>query len=71
MVIKRAVAAAGMESTHYSGHSLRSGLITSAAQAGVSLHKIMEQSGHRSVQTVTRYIRDACLFEGNAAGAVL
>ncbi len=60
-----------MEPSSYSGHSLRSGLITSAAQAGVSLHKIMEQSGHRSVQMHTRYIRDACLFENNAARAVL
>lgn len=70
-VIKHYAKAAGYDPTMYSGRSLRAGLVTSAAQAGVSLQKIMEQSGHRSVQMLTRYIRDTRLFEGNASGAVL
>jgi len=28
----------------------------------------MNQTGHRSVQMVRRYIRDGCLFRENSAG---
>ena len=63
-VIKRA---AGAE---FSGHSLRSGLVTTAAKAGKSAHAIMKQTGHKSLAMVQRYIRDAELFEDNAAGGI-
>lgn len=71
LIVKRYAEAAGLPAATFSGHSLRSGLVTSAAQAGVAVHQIMAQTGHRSVAMVTRYIRDANLFEGNAAGMVL
>jgi hypothetical protein len=45
--------------------------VTSAAKAGVSLTKIQEQSGHRSIAMLARYIRDAKAFEGNASGLLL
>lgn len=62
---------AGLDASKFSGHSFRAGLITSAAIAGVSIWKIKAQSGHKSDAMVSRYIRDANLFEGNASGAVL
>ncbi len=71
LVVKRCVRAIGLPADQYSGHSLRAGLVTSAARAGVSLPKIQEQTGHRSVAMLTRYIRDARLFENNAAGLLL
>jgi len=70
-VVKACAAAAGLDATNYSGHSLRAGLITSAAMAGVSVWKIRAQSGHRTDAMVGRYVRDADLFTDNAAGAVL
>ena len=51
----------------FAGHSLRAGLATSAAIAGKSERAIMNQTGHRSVATVRRYIRDGNLFRDNAA----
>lgn len=71
LVLKAYAAVAGLNAASISGHSLRAGLVTSAAMAGVSLWKIKAQSGHKSDAMVTRYVRDANLFDGNAAGAVL
>lgn len=71
LIIKGYVGAIGLNPAEFSGHSLRAGLVTSAAQAGVALHRIMAQTGHRSPEMLARYIRDANLFESNAAGMVL
>ena len=70
-IVKTHAAAAGLDADHYSGHSLRAGLITSAAMLGCSIWKIKAQSGHRTDAMVSRYVRDADLFTDNAAGAVL
>lgn len=58
---------AGIDPIRVSGHSLRSGLATSAAQNGSSSWKIRAQTGHRSDQMLARYIRDGDLFMDNAA----
>ncbi len=71
LVIQERLATAGINPTGYSGHSLRAGFATSAAQAGVSSVKIRAQTGHASDIMLARYIRDGELFMGNAAGAVL
>ncbi len=71
LILKDYAKAVGLNPTNISGHSLRSGLVTSAIQAGVAVHKIMQQTGHRSVEMLSRYIRDAGLFDSNASGAVL
>lgn len=70
LIVKKTAEAAGLESALYAGHSLRSGLATSAAQAGVSERAIMKQTGHASVNMVRRYIRDGSLFRENAAAEV-
>jgi integrase len=70
-LVKEYARKVGLDAANYSGHSLRAGLITSAAKAGVSSWKIREQTGHRSEAMLQRYIRDAEIFEGNAAGSVL
>jgi len=41
---------------------------TRAAIAGASERSIMNQTAHRSVQMVRRYIRDGSLFRENSAG---
>ena len=68
MVVKHYAAKAGLPPERYSGHSLRSGLVTSAAQQGISSWKIRAQTGHQSDAMLNRYIRDADLFTNNAAG---
>jgi integrase len=56
----------------FSGHSLRAGLVTAAAKSGKSVASIMKQTGHRSVNMVQRYVRDAELLgKDNAAAGVL
>jgi integrase len=70
-IVKRTALAAGLDPKRYAGHSLRSGFCTSAAVAGASERAIMKQTGHRSLHTVQRYIRDAQLFQGNAVALVL
>jgi integrase len=69
-IVKRYATKAGMNANQFAGHSLRSGLATSSAAAGASERAIMNQTGHRSVMTVRRYIRDGNLFRENAAAVV-
>ena len=66
-LVKRAAGRAGFETTEYAGHSLRAGLATQAAMNGASELEIMKQTGHRSLATVRKYIRDGSLFRDNAA----
>ena len=67
-VVKKLAQRAGLDPTKFAGHSLRAGHATSAAIAGASERSIMNQTGHRSVQMVRRYIRDGSLFRDNSAG---
>jgi integrase len=69
-VVQRHAEAAGLAAAKYGGHSLRAGLATSAAAAGASERKIMDQTGHRSAAMVRRYIREGSLFRENAAASV-
>jgi integrase len=67
-IVKKLATRAGLDPVKYAGHSLRAGHATSAAIAGASERSIMNQTGHRSVQMVRRYIRDGDLFRENSAG---
>jgi len=67
-VVKKLAQRAGLDSAKYAGHSLRAGHATTAAMGGASERSIMNQTGHRSVQMVRRYIRDGSLFRENSAG---
>jgi site-specific recombinase XerD len=67
-VVKKLAVRAGLDAAKYAGHSLRAGHATSAAIAGATERSIMNQTGHRSVQMVRRYIRDGSLFRENSAG---
>ena len=67
MVVKRYVWWLGYDVEDFAGHSLRAGLATSAAAAGISERAIMNQTGHRSLTIVRRYIREGSVFRDNAA----
>ncbi len=69
-VVKHAAQTAGLDPARYAGHSLRAGLATAAAQAGVSERVIMAQTGHKSLPMVRKYIREGSLFTQNAAAEV-
>jgi integrase len=71
LVVRERVAAVGLTPTPYSRHSLRAGLATSAAQAGVPTWRIRAQTRHASDVMLTRYIREGELFVDNAAGTLL
>jgi integrase len=71
LVVRERVAAAAFDPALYSGHSLRAGLATSAAQAGVPTWRIRAQTRHASDTMLARYIRTGELFVDNAAGALL
>jgi hypothetical protein len=60
-----------LDATIYSGHSLRSGFLTSAAGRGASIFKMMDQSGHKSIDTLRGYVRDAELFKDHAGAGLL
>lgn len=67
-IVKKLAERAGLDAASYAGHSLRAGHATTAAIAGASERSIMNQTGHRSVQMVRRYIRDGSLFRENSGG---
>jgi integrase len=68
--VKRALMAIDVDTVDYSGHSLRAGLVTAAAMAGVNERVIMQQTGHKNTAVLRRYIREGSLFRENAAAAV-
>ena len=70
LVLKRHAARTGLDPGEVAGHSLRAGLATSAAAAGVPERVIAEQTGHKGTAMLRRYIREGSLFRENAASAV-
>ncbi|MCP4598968.1 MAG: site-specific integrase [Proteobacteria bacterium] len=70
-IIKRTVERAGYDPAEFSGHSLRAGLATAAAEAGKSERVIMATTGHKSEKMVRRYIREGSLFSSCASEGLL
>ena len=66
LLIKKYLNLAGIDNSNYSGHSLRSGFATSAAESGAEERSIMAMTGHKSTEMVRRYIKEANLFKNNA-----
>jgi integrase len=69
LIIRRAAERAGL-GDGYSGHSLRAGLATAAAAAGVPTPEIKRQTGHKSLEVLHGCIREGSLFRNNAAAQV-
>jgi site-specific recombinase XerD len=61
LIIKKRANQAGLEGT-YSGHSLRAGFATQAANSGVEERKIASTTRHKSMEVLRRYIREGNLF---------
>ena len=70
LLIKKYLELSGTDSKNYSGHSLRSGFATSAAESGAEERSIMAMTGHKSTEMVRRYIKEANLFKNNALNKI-
>lgn len=65
-IIKARVRAAGLDPKAFSGHSLRSGFITSAADAGASLQSIADHAAHEKLDTTLGYVQVADAFRDHS-----
>ena len=63
--VKKAVRSIGLDPGLYAGHSLRAGYCTAAAENGASEVAIMQQTGHKTVEMVHRYVRPVRAFQTN------
>ncbi len=70
LIIKNCLKIAGIENQNFSGHSLRSGFATVAAESGADERSIMAMTGHKSTQMVRRYIKEANIFKNNALNKI-
>ena len=70
LIIKKYAEKAGLDASRYSGHSLRSGFATTAAEFGAEERNIMAMTGHKTTQMVRRYIQEANLFKNNALNKI-
>ncbi len=70
LIIKNCLKLAGIENNNFSGHSLRSGFATVAAEAGADERSIMAMTGHKTTQMVRRYIKEANIFKNNALNKI-
>jgi hypothetical protein len=66
--VKKLAVRAGLDPAKYAGHSLQPDTPRAPQLAGASERSIMNQTGHRSVQMVRRYIRDGNLCPDNSGG---
>ena len=66
LALKRHAVRAGLDPGEVAGHSLRAGLATSAAAAGVPERVI----AHKGTAMLRRYIREGSMFRENVASAV-
>lgn len=65
LIVKHRTEAVGLNSAQFSGHSLRAGFATNAANKGASTASIRAQTGHKSDAMVNRYIRSSQLFSNH------
>jgi len=71
LIVKRWAKAARVDPTLFSGHSLRSGFVTSALEDGVDVFKVMDVTRHRAVATLREYDRRAKAFKDHAGKGFL
>ncbi|GEP08102.1 hypothetical protein MOX02_61400 [Methylobacterium oxalidis] len=70
-IVKKYATAAGLDASTFAEHSLRAGYITTAAERGADLARIMDQSGHRDPWMVLGYIRRANAFKDRSGSGFL
>jgi hypothetical protein len=71
LVVKHYAERAGFRPEEFAGYSLCAGVLTSGAEAGASVFKLMEVSRHKSMDTLCGYVRRAELFNDHAGTGLL
>jgi site-specific recombinase XerD len=70
-IVQQGAARLGFDPSAFGGHSLRAGFVTSAVKRGANLIKITDVTGHRSLEMLKTYSRDAEAFVGHAGAGLL
>jgi site-specific recombinase XerD len=70
-IVKQGAARLGFDPSKFGGHSLRAGFVTSAVKRGANLIKITDVTGHKSLEMLKTYSRDAEAFVGHAGAGLL
>jgi site-specific recombinase XerC len=70
-IVKQSAARLGFDPSTFGGHSLRADFVTSAVKRGANLIKITDVTGHKSLEMLKTYSRDAEAFVVGHAGAGL
>jgi site-specific recombinase XerD len=70
-LVKHYAALAGFDPSKFSGHSLRAGFVTSAAEKGRNTERIMDHTGHQSAAMIRVYTRRADSFKDHAGEGLL
>jgi site-specific recombinase XerD len=70
-IVKQSAARLGFDPSAFGGHSLRAGFVTSAVKRGANLIKITDVTGHKSLEMLKTYSRDAEAFVGHAGAGLL
>lgn len=65
-ILKAYARAVGLDPAVFSGHSLRSGFVTSALQSGADVLRVMDVTRHRQINTLKVYDRRARAFRQHA-----
>jgi integrase len=71
LIMKRYALAAGLDPAQFSGHSLRAGFVTPAAETGATVFKIRAVSRHKSMDVLSGYLRAVDAFKDHAGAAFL
>jgi integrase len=67
IMLKSGLARVGIDPAPFGAHSLRSGFITAASAAGIDPVRIAKHTGHKSLGSLSQYIRVGSLFQHNVA----
>jgi site-specific recombinase XerD len=70
-IVKQGATKLGFDPAAFGGHSLRAGFVTSAVKRGANLIKITDVTGHKSLEMLKTYSRDAEAFVGHAGAGLL
>lgn len=66
LIVKANMVQIGADAQSFSGHSLRAGYCTSAAEQGLQTWQIREQTGHKSDATLSKYIRSTARYQATS-----
>lgn len=66
LIMKSTMVQIGVDAQGFSGHSLRAGYCTSAAEQGQQTWQIRGQTGHKSDATLNKYIRGTARYKADS-----